>query len=80
MLSNDMMNRLLNVLINLFKDENIDENTTAESFELWDSLKQIEIMIACEEEFGVHFSMAEIINATSVKALHRLIVEKRGNL
>ena len=75
----EMLDRLLAVFNEVFKGQNIDENTTTATIENWDSLKQIELMIACEEEFDVHFSMQQIISAASVKEILQILLEKKGN-
>ena len=77
---NEMLNKLLCVFNSVFIDANIDENTTTDNIDNWDSLKQIELMFACEEEFGVKFTMKEIITAVSVKEIMRLLWGKLERL
>ncbi len=75
----EMLARLLAVFNEVFKGQNIDENTTTATIENWDSLKQIELMIACEEEFDVRFSMQQMISAASVREILQILLEKKGN-
>jgi acyl carrier protein len=42
----------------------------------WDSFKQIEIIIAVEESFGIKFRTREMDNLNNVGDLARLIVSK----
>ena len=75
----EMLARLLAVFNEVFKGQNIDESTTTATIENWDSLKQIELMIACEEEFDVRFSMQQMISAASVREILQILLEKKGN-
>lgn len=75
----EMLARLLAVFNEVFKGQNIDEDTTTATIENWDSLKQIELMIACEEEFDVRFSMQQMISAASVREILQILLEKKGN-
>lgn len=75
----ETLDRVIDIFNEVFEGQTIDENTTAEDIEEWDSLKQIELMVACEQEFDVHFTMKEIISALSVKKMIQLLLEKKGN-
>jgi len=54
----------------------IDENTSLESVETWDSLRHINLIIALEEEFGIQFSGEEIVNMLSYKLIYLTICDK----
>jgi acyl carrier protein len=41
-------------------DLQIDERTTGEDVEEWDSLRHVRLMIAIEKKFGIRFRNAEI--------------------
>ena len=43
----------------------IDDGTTADSVEAWDSANHISLILALEEEFGMSFEVAEIEAMTS---------------
>ena len=49
---------------------------TAKDVEGWDSFKQIEIIIACEERFGVKFNTREIDSLNSLGDLAVVIARK----
>jgi len=51
---------------------------TAADVEGWDSFRQIEIIIACEERFGVKFRTKDLDTLSSLGRLVNLIVEKTG--
>lgn len=50
-------------------DLQIGINDTAETVEGWDSLAQVRIVLAAEQEFGMRFAVEQIPNMTSVSAL-----------
>jgi acyl carrier protein len=49
---------------------------TAKEVEGWDSFKQIEIIIGCEERFGIKFTTRELDSLTSLGDLARVIAGK----
>ncbi len=49
---------------------------TARDVEGWDSFKQIEILLATEERFGIKFSTREVDSLQSVGDLVRLVSAK----
>ena len=66
-----MENRLKKILASFLdlKDEIIDEKISAETIDGWDSLKQMNIIVAIEEEFDILFDEEESILANSYVAL-----------
>lgn len=57
----------------------INEDTTTESVESWDSLQHINLIVAIEEEFDVQFEDGEIINMTSFSAIKEAVAAKQGS-
>ena len=51
---------------------------TAKDVAGWDSFKQIEIIMATEERFGIKMSTREIDSLQNVGDLVRVVVEKRS--
>lgn len=64
----EIMKKLEKVFRNVFDDEGItiSRDTTAYDIEEWDSLEHINLIIAIEQEFGVHFSLEETTKLKSV--------------
>jgi len=62
----DVLNRLQDVFRDIFDDDTIvlTRETTAADIEEWDSLAQINIIVACEGEFEVRYDLKEV-NALS---------------
>jgi acyl carrier protein len=54
----------------------INEDTTANDVEDWDSLTHIQLIVAIEKYFGVKFSSKEIITAKNIGELVDIIYEK----
>jgi acyl carrier protein len=54
----------------------LDENTSQDTLEAWDSLNHMKLIVALEEEFGVHFEEDEILDMKNFK-LVRLILLNR---
>ena len=71
MLSKDeIIERLDDVFRDVFDDDTleVDENTTADDIEDWDSIEHITLIGAVEDEFKMRFKMGEMIG----------IIEQRG--
>ena len=71
----DKLKKLLSVHLGI-NEEQIDGNTSAETIEGWDSLKQMNIIVGIEEEFDIQIEEEESILADSYNALLNLIQEK----
>lgn len=54
----------------------IDENSSPDTIEEWDSLKHLNLIIALEEEFGIKFSTDEIGEMMNYKIINLVISEK----
>lgn len=63
--------RALNVAAGVVADD-----TSPETLRRWDSLRHLDLMTAVEDAYGVRFSTGEILRATSVAEIRRLLKEK----
>lgn len=63
---------------NVFDDESItlNDETNAEDIEDWDSLEQINLIVAIENEFEMMFDMAEVADLANVGEMVDLILSK----
>jgi len=66
-----MMNTLeslQDIFRNIFDDDNLilTRETTANDIEKWDSLAQVNIIVACSTEFGVKFDLNDIVKLQNV--------------
>ena len=74
----EIYERLNEVFRDFFDDEDIelDEETTADDIDDWDSLNHITLMAAVEDEFGIRFTMGEVSGMKNVGEMVSLIVSK----
>ncbi len=70
--------QLVKVFKEVFGDDSItlDENTTADQIEGWDSMSHINLIIAIELAFGIEFADEEIRSFNNVGDMQRCINEK----
>ncbi len=73
-----IFDRLNKVFRTIFDDENItvNEETTSDDIEDWDSLEHINLIVAIEQEFGIKFSMGEVTNMKNVGDMVNIIMER----
>ena len=74
-MSDETKDRIINVMSSVFgvSIDNIDDNTSPDTLESWDSLKHMNLIIALEEEFLVDLSDEDIIEMINYKLIfHRL--------
>ncbi|MGN0656366.1 MAG: acyl carrier protein [Ruminiclostridium sp.] len=74
----EIYERLNSVFREFFDDEEIelDEETTADDIEDWDSLNHITLMAAVEDEFGIRFTMGEVSGMENVGEMVEIIKRK----
>jgi acyl carrier protein len=59
-------------------ESEITPESSPETVEVWDSLKQLYLILALEERFGVEFSPIEIEGISSMGSIVSLLEEKLG--
>ncbi|MCR4567942.1 MAG: acyl carrier protein [Pseudobutyrivibrio sp.] len=69
---------LTEIFWDVFDDEDIvlTDETTADDIEDWDSLEQINLVVACEKKFNIKFDMKEIQNLKNVGEMVDTILAK----
>lgn len=74
----EIYERLNSVFREFFDDEEIelDDETTADDIEDWDSLNHITLMAAVEDEFGIRFTMGEVSGMEDVGEMVEIIKRK----
>ena len=72
--------KLNEVFQDVFDDEDItvNDSTTADDIEDWDSLEHINLIVAVERVFGIKFSMGETTSMKNVGAMVDIIAERVG--
>ena len=71
MISNELKTVILKAL--KLQDWNISEVTVADDVPGWDSLSHVNVILAVEKHFGVHFKSREVLTLKSVGDLQRLV-------
>ena len=58
----DILDSISKIIVDVLDEEDlvVTRDTTADDAEDWDSLAQIQIIVAIEEELGIKFSLQEI--------------------
>ncbi len=74
----EIYERLNNVFRDVFDDESItvNENTTSDDIEDWDSLEHINLIVAVEQEFGIKFNMNEVTTMKNVGEMVDIIISR----
>ena len=75
----EIYNKLAEVFRDVFDDESIEINdkTTADDIDDWDSLTHISLLTAVEEEFSVKFDMKAVHGLKNVGEMVSLIEQKK---
>lgn len=73
-----LIRELNQIFIDTFEDESIvlDEQTTANDIEVWDSLNHIQMITAVEKHYKIRFDLNDLLNFKSVGDLCRGIQQK----
>jgi len=73
--SNETKDRIINVMSSVFgvSIDDIDDTSSPDTIESWDSLKHINLIIALEEEFSVDLSDEDVVDLINYKLIfHKL--------
>ena len=74
MITNELKQVILKIL-NLDNWE-INDDTLAEQVPGWDSLNHVNVILAIEEHFSVHFKSREVLTLKNIGDLQRLLDSK----
>lgn len=74
----ELYGKLNEVFADVFDDEDISVNdhTTADDIEDWDSLEHINLVVAVEKKFGIKFNIGEVNSFKNVGEMADTILEK----
>lgn len=66
------------VFRDVFDDESIEvnDNTTSDDIDDWDSLEHINLIAAIEQEFGVKFNMGQVVTMKNVGEMVDIILSQ----
>lgn len=74
----EVFERLNKVFRDVFDDDDITvtENTTSADIDDWDSLEHINLVAAVEQEFGMKFTMGQVVTMKNVGEMVDIILQK----
>ena len=74
----EVFEKLNEVFRDVFEDDEITVNdqTTSADIEDWDSLEHINLVNAVEQEFGIKFSMGQVVSMKNVGEMADIIISK----
>lgn len=73
-----MRERLQRVFREVFDNDSltISDETSYENLEGWDSMAQVRLVVALQEEFDTKLTTDEVVEATSVEAIETILADK----
>ena len=76
----EIMAKLNEIFCDVFDDEDIvlTNETTADDIEDWDSLEQINLLVAIEKQFNIKFQLADVADLENVGARADLVEKLLG--
>ena len=76
----DILKKLEDIFRDIFDDENIilTDKTTANDIEDWDSLAQINLIVAIKKEFKIEFDLEEVSTYKNVGDMVKAVKKKIG--
>jgi len=77
----EIINELTNIWRNELDDDKIvlTPDTTAKEVDGWDSLTNIQLIVATERKYKVRFSASEIMNFKNIGELADAVLTKKAN-
>lgn len=74
----EVFEKLNQVFEDVFDDEEIrvNDSTTSEDIEDWDSLEHINLIVAVEKKFGMKFNMGEVTTMKNVGEMADIILKR----
>ena len=76
----EVLQRIIDISKVIFNDEQLvlDANSSAKDVKDWDSMTNLFLIDAIEEQFSVKFSLDEIMNARNLGDLCQYILNKKA--
>ena len=76
--TDDVLAVVVNLVGEVFPDEEITSETIIDEIVSWDSLGHMNVIISLKENMGMELSPSEIAQATSIKSIVNIINLKKG--
>jgi len=77
-LLNKIEDRIKNIVSSVFEipTEEINDESSSDTIESWDSLRHMNMVVALEEEFNVQFTDDNIAELINMKLIKTVLLEK----
>ena len=72
----EKLNEIFEDILDLDETPNLTDKTTANDIDEWDSLSQIQLVVAIEKNFNIKFTSSEIMNWKNVGEMIDTIIER----
>lgn len=79
MTTDEIMGKLTTIINDTFDSNySIDQDSSAEDIDEWDSITHIELIAKIEEVFSLRFALSELQDLQNVGEMAKLIIEKQA--
>lgn len=77
-----MNQRLVKILADVFRipETEVQPSLTKDEVGSWDSLKQMDLVVSLESEYGIMLEISDILQMVSVDAIINVLIKKGVNL
>tara|TARA_B100001059_G_C17831359_1_gene584872 strand:- start:3012 stop:3245 length:234 start_codon:yes stop_codon:yes gene_type:complete len=72
----EIKKKIISIMRSSFSDQNIDENSTNDNTDSWDSMNFLLLVVNLESKFGIEFQPEEIADLNSFKSIFNSILNK----
>lgn len=72
----EIKKKIISIMRSSFSDQNIDENSTNDNTDSWDSMSFLLLVVNLESKFGIEFQPEEIADLNSFKSIYNSILNK----
>ncbi|MCX4269576.1 MAG: acyl carrier protein [Lachnospiraceae bacterium] len=73
-----MKEKIISIIAEITKIEQTELLENMDTAKLWDSMKQIEVILALEEEYGIQFEQNELAELTTTGKIVDVLQRKVG--
>ena len=72
----EIKEKIINIMRSSFSDQNIDENSTNDNTDSWESMNFLILIVNLESKFDIEFQPEEIADLNSFKTIYNSILNK----
>ena len=72
----EIKEKIISIMRSSFSNQNIDENSTNDNTDSWDSMSFLLLVVNLESKFDIEFQPEEIADLNSFKSIYNSILNK----